>query len=73
MIPDYYCRVADFLADVFDFPPGASFPPDPVVIKLMIGILIGCGFATREQLSQAAIAEHNLIIREDLFPQEGER
>lgn len=73
MIPDYYYRVADFLADVFGFPPGASFPPDPVVIKTMIAILINCGFATHEQLSQTAIAEHNLIIREDLFPQEDER
>lgn len=73
MIPDYYCRVADFLADVFGFPPGTSFPPDPVVIKTMIAILINCGFVTRDELSLAALSKHNLILRDDLFPREVKR
>ena len=73
MIPDYYNRVADFIADLFGFPAGASFPPDPLIIKLMIAIMISTGYTTRDNLSQAAIAKHNLILRDDLFPREVKR
>lgn len=31
------------------------------------------GTVTRDQLSQAAIMTHNLIIREDLFPMESKQ
>lgn len=73
MIPDYYYRVADFIADLFGFPAGASFPPDPLAIKLMIAIIVSTGYKTREELSLAALAKHNLILRDDLFPREVKR
>lgn len=73
MISGYYCKVADFLSDLIGLPRDVSIPPDPFWIRLFIVAILWPGTVTRDQLSRVAIAEHNLIIREDLFPQEDEQ
>lgn len=68
MISGYYCKVADFLSDLIGLPQDVSIPPDPFWIRAFIVAILWPGTVTREQLRQAAIMTHNLIIREDLFP-----
>lgn len=73
MISGYYCKVADFLSDLIGLPQNVSIPADPLWIRAFIMATLWPGTVTREQLRQVAIMTHNLIIREDLFPQEDEQ
>ncbi len=61
--------IAAFLSEVFR-PAGVRILPDPMSIRWAIKTLIDQGVATKEGIKLAAIRENNVIIRDDLFPEE---
>ena len=69
MIEGYYEMIAEFLTGVFR-PAGVRILPDPMKIKWAIKLLIDQGVATKEEIKLAAIRDNNVIIRDDLFPEE---
>jgi len=73
MIKGYYERIAAFLSDYVNFDNGAELPPNVKFIKEAIELLINGGYFTKDGLRREALRSQNVIIREDLFPQEDER
>ena len=71
MIPGYYVRIAAFLTELLR-PVGLDhdLPADPRWIKAGLAALIQNGIATKEDLKLAAVRGYDVIIREDLFPEE---
>ena len=72
MIKGYYERIAAFLSDYVNFENGAELPPNVKFIKEAIEMLIDGGYFTKDGLRREALRSKNLIIREDLFPQESD-
>ena len=68
MIHGYYERIARFLRRATHQP----VLSDPVYISRMIGLLIASGW-TRDQIQREALRTEDVIIREDLFPEEVQR
>lgn len=73
MIKGYYERIAAFLSDYVNFENGAELPPNVKFIKEAIELLINGGYFTKDSLRREALRSQDVIIREDLFPQEDER
>ena len=73
MIKGYYERIAAFLSDYVNFENGAELPPNVKFIKEAIELLINGGYFTKNGLRREALRSQDVIIREDLFPQEDER
>ena len=70
MIKDYYVRVADYLSGFVRLPDGSPVPPDVEKIKEIIAALIYHEYFTKDAMKQGALRNCNLILREDLFPEE---
>ena len=72
MIKGYYERIAAFLSDYVNFDNGAELPPNVKFIKEAIELLINGGYFTKDGLRREALRSQDVIIREDLFPQESD-
>ena len=70
MIKGYYALIAAFLSQYVQTDEGGAIPPDPRMICAAIRVLIEDGVMTRDEIRLAAIRGYNVIIREDLFPEE---
>lgn len=68
MIKGYYERIAAFLSDYVNFENGAELPPNVKFIKEAIELLINGGYFTKDGLRREALRSQDVIIREDLFP-----
>lgn len=73
MIKGYYARIAAFLSDYVRLSGGEPIPPDVAWIMDVIRDLIRSGRFTKESMRQEALKTHDVIIREDLFPEEARR
>ena len=69
MIKGYYERIARFLRHYVGTPTGAPILADPGCIRSAIGVLLRRGW-TREQIMREALRQQDVIIRDDLFPEE---
>ena len=68
----YYARVAEWLVSLVIVAPDVCVPADPRYIRLALGRLMDLGW-TKDEIKRKALAEADVIIRDDLFPEEERR
>lgn len=70
MIKGYYVRIAGYLSEHVLNPDGEPILPEIIEMKDAIRYLMTVQGLTKEQIKAEALRDHDVIIREDFFPEE---